>query len=519
MIDLNRWQKLIAGAIVLISSTILVYAFFNGTGIPASSGRFSSNAGASAGLTTNQLPTNGWARGCGGSSYNYGQTLTVRPSSGNIIFGGIFAGTTDFGNGVLTSAGGNDIVLAEYTPAGACLWLKRFGGPGNESVLKVAVDGSGSIFITGTFQNTFSLGSITLTNVGGNDIYVAKFASTNLDQPLWAKAFGSARADVINSFAVDGNGDVFLVGNFTTSCIWGQNGMTGGLSFGGDTLCSTSSGQDSFVAKLSGVDGRHLWSRNFTCGSPDDCKDLAVNLQGDVVVIGSYQGDIDFGLGYMTSSGLGSDAYMAKLSGASGQCLWNKSFGGTYGDAATSIALDAAGNVFLAGYFYTTINFGGSNLVSSSQYDVFLAKFSSADGGHLWSTAFNGPASEYPTALAVDPAGNALVTGTFQNTLSVAGTILTSLGTSSSFLTKHSNSGALISARVIGGYQKVAGSENTTVAALATDGSGNIILAGNFQGTLDAGGGLVLINDAVQDAFLIKLILAQSPPFAVKYQK
>src|SRR5207247_10936879 len=66
-------------------------------------------------------PSGPWAKGFGGSSYNYGQAVAVETNTGNIVLVGTFGGATDFGGGLLTSVGGQDMVLAKYSPAGTQL--------------------------------------------------------------------------------------------------------------------------------------------------------------------------------------------------------------------------------------------------------------------------------------------------------------------------------------------------------------------------------------------------------------
>ena len=82
-------------------------------------------------------------------------------------------------------------------------------------------------------------------------------------------------------------------------------------------------------------------------------------------------------IGTTTLTSKGSiDAYVAKFD-AQGNSLWAKSFGGTSNDYANSVAVDASGNAFVAGdFFSSSMTIGSTTLtVTSNTYsDAFIAK-------------------------------------------------------------------------------------------------------------------------------------------------
>src|SRR5688572_21285108 len=83
---------------------------------------------------------------------------------------------------------------------------------------------------------------------------------------------------------------------------------------------------------------------------------------------------------------------------------------------AHSVATDGFGNVFVLGSFQGTVNFGGANLTSAGGYDVFLAKFS-PNGTHLWSQRFGSNIDDNGVAVAVDASGSPIITGRFSLTV------------------------------------------------------------------------------------------------------
>jgi hypothetical protein len=279
-----------------------------------------------------------------------------------VILTGWFQGAVDFGGGPLTSAGGADGFLAKYSPTGSHVWSSRFGGTGSDIPTGVAVDGSDSIFVTGRFSGTADFGGGPLTSVGGSaDIFLAKYLAGGT--PLWSKGLGGASSDDAAGLAVDGNGDVVVTGTFT-----------GSVDFGGGLLVN-STGVDILVAKYSGVDGSHSWSKNFGSTFGEGVGGVAVDGGGNVILTGAILGSVNFGGGPVGTNGT-YDVYVVKLT-ADGAHVWSKRAGALYDDHGTAVAVDGSGNVLVTGDFYTSVDFSGgvSPLTSPGGTDSFLVKF------------------------------------------------------------------------------------------------------------------------------------------------
>ncbi len=107
--------------------------------------------------------------------------------------------------------------------------------------------------------------------------------------------------------------------------------------------------------------------------------------------------------------------------------LFSQRFGGTGGDFGAAIAVDGAGNVLVTGQFSGTVDFGGGALTNAGSRDIFLAKYDAA-GAHLFSQRFGDTDFDSGAAIAVDGAGNVLVTGSFEGTVDFGGGALTSAG-------------------------------------------------------------------------------------------
>jgi PKD repeat protein len=367
---------------------------------------------------------------------------------------------------VATASDAAQVTVTVATTNGAGPWMQHFGDAGYDEARAVAIDRSGNVVVTGLNSGTIDLGGKTCSAT----IFVAKY--TPAGDLLWAQCVGGAGGGSGRGLAVDPRGNVIVTGYFR-----------GTVDFGTGPLTSAG-GYDEFLAKYS-PEGAPLWARSFGSSGASALPtegglSVATDAGGNVVVTGLFEDTVDFGTGPLTSAG-GTDIFVARYS-AAGDPLWAKRFGGPYGDQGNGVAIDARGNVVVTGTYLTTVDFGGGPLASAG-YDGFVATFSAA-GDPLWSQHFGGLLADAGNAVAVDASGNVLVTGVFMNTVDFGTGPLISAGGNDIFLVKYSAAGVPLWARRFGGA-----SMNDSGNALATDASGNVVLAGSFARTVDFGTG------------------------------
>jgi len=265
----------------------------------------------------------------------------------------------------------------------------------------------------------------------------------------------------------------------------------GTANFGGGSLTSAGSA-DIFVAKF-GPSGNHIWSKRFGDSSSQQVgESVAADGAGNVIVTGQFIGTVDFGGGPLTDGGAGNpDIFLAKLD-AGGNHLWSKRFGGDGSDQGFSVAVDGAGNVLITGNAQLGADFGGGLLAGGS----FLAKFD-ANGNHLWSKTFANPAASTGRSVAADGSGNVVFTGRLFGAADFGGGPLTSAGQEDIFVAEFDASGNHIWSKLFGDTNIQEGN------SVATDGSNNVILTGYAWGTTDFGGG-PLTSGGAGDVFLAK---------------
>jgi hypothetical protein len=238
----------------------------------------------------------------------------------------------------------------------------------------------------------------------------------------------------------------------------------------------------------------HLWSRQIGGTDDDTGYDARMNAEGYRVVTGGFSSTVDFGGGPLTSAGQ-FDIYIAKY-GPTGSHLWSKRLGSIESQIGASVALLASGAVVVTGNFFGTVDFGGGALTSAGGADIFLAMYDT-DGSHLWSKQFGGTATDTGQRVQVDASGNVYLTGYFSGTVDFGGGPLTSGGGTDLIVAKFDVTGTHQWSRHYGSTSNEIGFD------LALDASGNILVSGQFGGTVSFGGGALMSTGGL-DIFVAK---------------
>ncbi len=186
-----------------------------------------------------------WATKAGGAGFERSTSIAV-DNSGYIILTGYFnSPTATFDPTVLTTAGSLDIFVAKLTPGGAWQWATSAGGSNTDDGYGVAVDGSGRVYVAGSFTDTATFGTSTLISAGDRDVFVANLTPVGVWQ--WAIRAGGTGAEIGVGVAVDGNGNTIVTGFFYSSTV----------SFGPYTLTNSGLRNDAaiFIARLGTTTG------------------------------------------------------------------------------------------------------------------------------------------------------------------------------------------------------------------------------------------------------------------------
>lgn len=317
--------------------------------------------------------------------------------------------------------------------------------------------------------------------------------------PVWSVGYGSD-ANSQGGFKATGMTDssVVVTGIFTDTFAFGACGM----------ISTSATFPDIFLAKL-GADGTCQFVKKFgDNGGYDYGYDVAITKNDDIVLTGGFtSAGIDFGGGVLGTQG-SNDMYVAKFN-KMGAHQWSKRYGDDNDQLANTVSLDGNDNIFVAGDFGGTLDFGsgiGVTEASFGQAAGFITKLDAA-GAALYSRSFavaNAGAYLMGTHAAVDAQGNATVVGRFKGSLNVGGTMLVSVGTAAdAFAIRYAPDGTLVYAKSFGAPEE----DLSFYVATAPDGS--VYISGTTMGTsLNLNSflaGKTLTGAGGGDVFLIKL--------------
>lgn len=163
---------------------------------------------------------------------------------------------------------------------------------------------------------------------------------------------------------------------------------------------------------------------------------------------------------------------------------WSKRFGDSDFQSGQAVAMDGSGDVFVTGRLFGSVDFGGGPLSGIGGADIYLAKFD-AFGNHLWSKRFGDVYAQTSQSIATDGSGNVVITGFYGGSVDFGGGPLTSLACGNLFLAKFDANGNHLWSKSFG--DTLCSSEDGMW--VATDGSDNVVVTAEFDGTIDFGGG------------------------------
>ena len=194
---------------------------------------------------------------------------------------------------------------------------------------------------------------------------------------------------------------------------------------------------------------------------------------------------------------------------AAGQCVpslsttWEKHFGGPdFGHHVAAVAVDGAGNTYVAGMFHNTIDLGGGPIASAGASDVIVASFA-PNGTHRWSKRFGDSTGDQGAGITV-VGTKVYVTGEFTGTVDFGSGAKTAVGSGDVFvLVLEASTGAFGTVFTFGGTASDAG------IGIVADSGGNITVGGFFgPGTVTLAGGGSLTGTAGLSAFIASFTTA-----------
>jgi Leucine-rich repeat (LRR) protein len=376
--------------------------------------------------------------------------------------------------------------------SGGDFWLERAESEaGPYLVVGIVKDTLSNYSDVGLFSNSVYYYRIKhvsgLTESAYSLIATAATFSTGLpDTWIIQQALTTPGRLTLLDMAVDDLGNTYLAGNFA-----------GTLFLNGDSIYSNGA-NDAIVIKVNAAKAIE-WIKTFGSPAVDLAVDVAVGPGGSVYVGGYHRGafTVDSQAAPAPVGGA-QDGYVARLS-PDGTVVWITTLGSPADATVNKLAVDAAGNAYLAGYFNGDFTFGtsaptgggpGFFKVGPDGSKIF-ARFGTLVGNTRFANSFN--------TVAVS-GNNVYVSGEVDGQWSFEGTSIAPNALRDAVLIKYGTDGSLKWVKTL------AGPGEDYTSEVAVDAAGNVFWAGDFDGATATVDAVTLSNQGAQsDIFLAKI--------------
>ena len=468
----------------------------------------------------------------------------INTSDGGYIAGGYFScDSLDLGDGVvLTSNGGSDGLIVKYSANGEIEWAKAIGGNGEDNINSIIKTKDGGYIVVEKFSSTsIDLGDGKVLNNNGNlDLIIIKY---NADGEIkWAKVIGGNDEDNINSVTETIDGGYIVGGEFYSTSIELENGIT-----------LINSGRANGMLIKYNADGEIKWAKAIGGDNVETITSIKETVDRGYIVTGEFQsneinlengkvltknneldnkmaikynenGEVEWAIstggktdlitettdrGYIVISSesidLGNGTTLINSAKekmiikykSSGEIEWAKkiSFGWNY-----SISQTTDRGYILHGQMTAGGDAGDGIVISGNGYiDSFIIKYNE-NGKTEWAKAIGGNDSDYLAGMVMQDGGYLVVGNTYSRSVNLEnGVTLISNGSTDGVLIRYSSNGELEWARAIGGNSR------DEIGPMQETTDGGWILAGNFSSeNINLGDGITISKDSSDRGMIIK---------------
>ena len=345
--------------------------------------------------------------------YDFDSFSVILDASGNVYVAG-YTFSTDFpttSGAYDTSYNGyRDVFISKLNNSLSNLLSSTYlGGSIDEYYCNsIVLDSTGNVYVTGhTSSSDFPTtpGAYDTTNNFGA-AFISKL--NNSLTTLLASTFLEGGPTSGHSIALDSSGNVYVTG------------LTLGESFPTTpgAYDTTNNGDfDVFISKLNNSLISLLASTYLGGSSRDISYSIALDSSGNVYVTG-YTRSSDFpttsGAHDTTFNGGWNDVFISKLNYSLSSLISSTYLGGSSDDCSYTIALDASGNVYVAGYTFSSdfpTTSGAYDTSHNGYCDAFISKFNNSLSTSLSSTYLGGSSDDCSYTIILDSSGNVYVTG------------------------------------------------------------------------------------------------------------
>ncbi len=402
---------------------------------------------------------------CGGS-VTVDEAMGVCADNANSIFTtGYFTSTLNMDGHQLISSGLEDIFISKMNTSGAISWIIRTGGSGSERALAIDVDNVGNIVVCGYFYGTTTIGTTTLTSLGQQDIFIAKYDTSG--NFLWAQQAGGTNSDIANIVKFDHLGNIIVAGEFAGTCL-----------FSGNALNSLTSSIDAFIVKYDS-NGNVIWLKKGSGNFTDRATGIAIDPTNDIYITGAFSDTVTFDFTHPNT--ILNSVFVIKL-GSTGTEKWFRWLGSGVSVSPGGICYSSNG-INITGSFSGNLVFlggsGSTTFTPTLSNNIYISRITA--NGLLDFLTFDGSDSDLSsTCITTKSNGDILVAGNFKcrfkDYSSHYGTgIFCSVGFWDTYVGSYSQTGSWQWAR------HFAGKQNDFVNGITTYSDSLTVITGSYQ--------------------------------------
>ena len=418
-----------------------------------------------------QAPAIQWAKNFGGTVTDKANSIQQTSDGGYIV-----AGETTSSNGDVTvNNGSTDYWVVKIDANGALQWQKSLGGLADDRANAVTQTTDGGYVVVGTTNSTN--GDVT-GNQGLYDFWVVKLTSTG--SIAWQKCLGGTSIEEARAVQQTTDGGLIIVGDARSNNF---------------DLTQNNGGQDFWAVKTNSL-GTVVWQTSLGGIGNDIPYSVYQTSDGGYVLAGqtnSIGGDV-------TGNNGGIDYWVVKLS-STGALSWQKCYGGSSDDKASSIKQTSDGGYIIAG---TAASTNGNITLNNGLENPWVVKTFST-GTIQWQKCFGGTFYDAANSIQQTIDGGFIFAGVVSsNSIDVSG----NHGGNDIWVTKLSTTGTLAWQKCLGGT----GSDIGTAVQQTTD--NGYVVCGRSNST----NGDITTNKGLEDFWVVKLSGTQTGTSTAVYE-
>lgn len=315
-------------------------------------------------LTQHDLQGNlNWVKRFGGTYTEYGRSIQIIDEY--IYLMGFFTDTVIYeGVDTIVSAGGQDVLISKFDDSGNLIWMKTFGGLGNDQLLSSAIDEQGNIYFIGGFEDSINFNGIALLNTINPVSYPTTQASfiVKIDSSgsvQWAKKQQSTKViehlDIIYK-----DQHVYVSSGYNGNCEY----------YPGQSLLMNSSWWQASLLKIT-ANGDFVWVNSYGGGYSEVLASLDFDSNNNLYAGGTYRGTAAFQTEILSSPNHYLENGMIIKFDTSGTVKDSYTFPSTNNGRVMDIKI-LDDKIYLGGYFTDSLFINGDTIIGNGDFDICL---------------------------------------------------------------------------------------------------------------------------------------------------